>query len=152
APAADRLRERGPRARHARAARRLRRSFRAGYRRRDRQRGEAPRADGAARHLVREAADGRRVYGQPFDRGAGRRPAGTPAGAVREPASPGVLRPRHPAAHGLAVSRAATGMLAALFLLGGCGGDNGPSLAAEDVSVLAPLPGQEAAVAYLTLT
>jgi len=44
------------------------------------------------------------------------------------------------------------GFLLAGLLLGGCGADDGErGLAAHDLTVLAPLPGQEAAVAYLTL-
>lgn len=39
----------------------------------------------------------------------------------------------------------------ALLLFAACGGPAAPALGVEDVRVLAPLPGSEAAVAYLTI-
>ena len=41
--------------------------------------------------------------------------------------------------------------VAALLLLAACGADEDVPLSATDVSIFAPLPGQEAVVAYLTL-
>jgi copper(I)-binding protein len=48
------------------------------------------------------------------------------------------------------VRQGVAGLAAAGLLLGACGADD-RGLLAEDVTVLAPLPGQEAVVAYLTL-
>lgn len=48
--------------------------------------------------------------------------------------------------------RATAALGLAGVLLSGCGGNEPPGLAASDVSILAPLPGQETVVAYFTLT
>lgn len=41
--------------------------------------------------------------------------------------------------------------VAALLLLAACGADDGAPLSASEISIFAPLPGQEAVAAYLTL-
>lgn len=48
--------------------------------------------------------------------------------------------------------QAGCGLVIAAFVLGACGADDGDGIEAIDVRVLAPLPGQDTAVAYLTLT
>lgn len=48
--------------------------------------------------------------------------------------------------------RVPPGPLFAALLLSGCGAGDAPGLAASDVSILAPLPGQDTVVAYLTIS